>query len=103
MLITFKEQAIRKGNDAAWRYMLPFFLLVSVVLLLLFRYVGSAAAPTPLLCGDNSVAYLVKAKDSCWAIANDRSATVADLERLNRGIDCSLLRAGIEICVPATK
>jgi len=97
------EQAIRKGNDAAWRYMLPFFLLVSVALLALFRYVGSASTPTPLICGDNSIPYLVKLQDSCWAIANDRGATVADLEMLNQGIDCSLLHAGSEICVPATK
>lgn len=102
-LTAAKEQAIRKGNDAAWRYMLPFFLLVSVALLTLFRYVGSASAPTPLMCGDNSVPYSVIAGDSCWAIADSRGVTIADLEKLNVELDCTLLKAGTGICVPAPK
>ena len=93
---------MRKGNSAAWRYMLPFFLLVSVFLLALYRFLWSAA-PTPLACAKNSVLYLVKPGDSCWAIANDRGATVADLMKFNQGMDCSLLKAGTEICVPVSK
>ena len=81
--------------------MLPFFLLVSVLLLALYRFLGSAASTTmPLVCGENSARYLVKPGDSCWAIANERGATVEDLMKLNQGIDCSLLNAGREICVP---
>jgi hypothetical protein len=100
-----KEQALRKSESEAWRYMLPFFLLVVVFLLALYRFLGSAesAAPMPLVCPENSVPYLIKAGDSCWAISNDRGATVADLTRLNQGIDCSLLKAGGDICVPVGK
>jgi hypothetical protein len=75
-----------------------------VVLLALYRLLGSAAStPLPLVCPENSVRYLVRDGDSCWAIANDRGAEVADLTRLNEGMDCSLLEAGREICVPAGK
>ena len=102
-LTAIEEQAIREGDRAAWRYMLPFFLLVSVVLFALFRFLGSATAPTPLICAEHSVRYLVKSGDSCWDIANDRGTTVADLMSLNQGLDCNLLKAGSEICVPVSK
>jgi LysM repeat protein len=94
---------VRKGKSEDWRYILPFFLLVSVVLLALFRFLGSAATPTPLVCPRNSIQYLVKSGDSCWAIANDHSATVADLLTLNYGLDCRLLKAGSELCVPVSE
>lgn len=97
------EEAIRKGDREAWRYMLPFFLLVSVVLFALFRFLGSAAVPTPFICANDSVRYLVKPGDSCWDIANDRGATVADLMRLNQGMDCNLLKAGRDICAPVSE
>jgi LysM repeat protein len=87
-----KEQNIRKADNEAWRYILPFFLLVSVVLFALFRFLGSAASPTPLSCPENSVRYPVKVGDSCWAIANSHGVKVADLMRLNYGMDCSLRR-----------
>jgi len=98
-----KEQAIRKGNNEAWRYMLPFFLIVSVVLFALFRFLGYGAAPAPLVCAENSVRYLVKSGDSCWFIANEHSGKVADLIELNEGMDCSLLKAGSDICVPVSQ
>jgi LysM repeat protein len=102
-LIVVKEQAIRKADNEAWRYILPFFLLVSVALFALFRFLNSAAQPTPFACPENSVGYLVKVGDSCWAIANERGAKVVDLTRLNHGLDCSLLKAGREICVPISE
>ncbi|KAH8757046.1 LysM-domain-containing protein [Hyaloscypha finlandica] len=102
-MVEASEQAVRKGKNEDWRYILPFFLLVSVVLLALFRLLGSAAAPTPLVCPRNSIQYLVKSGDSCWAIANDHSATVADLLTLNHGLDCRLLKAGSELCVPVSE
>jgi hypothetical protein len=95
---------MRKANSEAWRYLLPFFVLVSVVLLALFRFLGSASpTPLPLVCAEKSVRHVVKSGDSCWAIANDRGATVADLTRLNQGLDCNLLKSGREICVPVGK
>jgi LysM repeat protein len=65
-------------------------MLVSVVLFALFRFLGSAAGPTPLVCPEKSVRYPVKVGDSCWAIANSHGMKVADLVRLDYGMDCSL-------------
>jgi LysM repeat protein len=84
--------------------MLPFFLLVSVTLLALYRFLGSAGTTTiPFVCAEDSVRYSVKSGDSCWAIANDHGITVADLIKLNQDVDCNLLQAGRDICVPVLK
>ncbi|KAG4424559.1 hypothetical protein IFR04_002269 [Cadophora malorum] len=96
------EQEMRRADKAAWRYMLPFFLLVMVVLFSLFKYLGFGTGflPEPLSCKEGFVSYVVKKGDSCWQIAHDRGAEVADLVRSNEGLKCDLLKAGKEICVP---
>ena len=50
-----KEQDIQKRKSEDWRYILPFFLIVSVVLLTLFRFLGSGAAPTPLVLKEDNL------------------------------------------------
>lgn len=84
--------------------MLPFFLLVTVVLLALFRFLGFGTGMfTPFGCEEGALPYSVKPGDSCWAIASDRGATVEDLQRLNEGLNCDLLKAGKKICVPVSE
>lgn len=84
--------------------MLPFFLMVLVVLLALYRFLGSTVnAHAPLLCPDHSIRYVVKPGDSCWAITNERGFIVDDLTKLNPGMDCSQLKAGAEICIPVNE
>ena len=78
--------------------MLPFFLLISVFLLLVFRflYVGS----TPLQCGDGLEMHRVSKGDTCWQIAADGGTTVEELNRVNEGLDCARLVVGKDLCVP---
>ncbi|CZS91818.1 uncharacterized protein RAG0_02359 [Rhynchosporium agropyri] len=97
-----RHQEMRDADRAAWRYMLPFFLLVLVVLLTLFRYLGfgSESLSTPLSCKEGFTGYFVKRGDSCWEIAHDRGIEVAELVRSNEGLNCDLIKTGIEICVP---
>ncbi|KAL2065731.1 hypothetical protein VTL71DRAFT_3401 [Oculimacula yallundae] len=99
------RQAMRNADQAAWRYMLPFFLLVLVVLLTLFRYLGSGSdvLTSPLSCPEGFTGYFVKRGDSCWQIAHDRGIEVSDLVKSNGGLNCDLLKVGIEICVPVGK
>lgn len=104
-LIISQEQEMRNADKAAWRYMLPFFLLVLVVLFTLFRYLGfgSEAFTSPLSCKEGFSSYLVKRGDSCWQIAHDHGMEVSDLVRSNEGLNCDLLKAGREICIPVNK
>ncbi|KAN0091693.1 carbohydrate-binding module family 50 protein [Hyaloscypha variabilis] len=97
------ERELRKSYNEAWRYILPFFLLVSVCLLGLYRFLGSASAAQSFACAESSLRYLVKEGDSCWDIAHARGAMVEDLVRLNHGMDCGLLVPGREICVPISE
>ena len=96
---------MRRADKAAWRYMLPFFLLVMVVLFSLFKYLGfgSGFLPEPLSCKEGFMSYVMNRGDSCWQIAHDRGVEVADLVKVNEGLNCDLLKAGKEICVPVGK
>jgi LysM repeat protein len=75
---------------------------VAVVLLGLYRFLATAG-PAPLVCPEGAVNYQVKSGESCWEIAKQRGVTVDNLVGLNIGLDCTLLEAGKEICVPAGK
>lgn len=101
-----QEQEMYEGNREAWRYMLPFFLIMAVFILVVYRFVSAGAPgapappPAPLECPQGAERIVVSAGESCWAIASARGKTVPDLVALNRGLDCSLLKAGAEICAP---
>ncbi|KAG4433977.1 hypothetical protein IFR05_010526 [Cadophora sp. M221] len=99
------QQEMRNADKAAWRYMLPFFLLVLVVLFTLFRYLGFGYEffPSPLSCREGFASYVVKRGDSCWQIAHDHGMEVSDLVKSNEGLNCDLLKAGREICVLVNK
>jgi hypothetical protein len=82
--------------------MLPFFLLVAVFLLGVYRFLANVG-PAPHTCPEGAVSYEVKAGDSCWEIAKLRAITVDALVGLNEGLKCDLLKAGEDICVPLGK
>ena len=95
-----QNRTFQSQNKQAWRYMLPFFLLVCVVLLLVFRLLYSGSASASIHCAENEDVYRVSKGDTCWQIATNGKMTVEELQKVNAGLDCARLGVGSELCVP---
>ncbi|KAI0931229.1 hypothetical protein AcW1_001315 [Taiwanofungus camphoratus] len=93
------------SNSSAYRMLFPFFLLIVVALLLVFRliFAPSRAAPGPpdaRLCPGTSEAYRVKAGDTCWGLSQSRNCSLDGLLLANPGLECDNLIPGQSICLP---
>jgi hypothetical protein len=87
------------NNREAWRYMFPFFLLVVLFLLVVWKLLTPSAAPT-ISCDAQTRPYEVVAGDSCWDIAQSHRMTLEELQEMNPVLKCDPLSTGIQICVP---
>lgn len=86
--------------------MAPFFLLVVLVLLVVWRFFGpsifgSGNESAAVDCAAGAREYVVRNGDTCWDIAERVSSTVDGLRDLNAGLDCDGLKPGMRMCVPA--
>jgi LysM repeat protein len=80
--------------------MLPFFLLVGVFLVFVWRITQPSKAPSPVKCEDPDTTYTIVRGDTCWTIANGFGIDVARLKGANHRLDCDQLEVGRAICVP---
>lgn len=78
--------------------MLPFFLIVVVFLLVVYRFLYSI--PAPKHCAEGLENYKISKGDTCWQIATDKQITVDELTTYNAGLDCDHLAIGSRLCVP---
>jgi len=93
----------RYATTSAYRTIFPFFLLVAVVLLLIWRlvlYPTSSSIPPPP-CPDKTMPYWVKSGDSCWEIARAHGCSLDRFKDLNPRVDCDKLMPGRRVCLPA--
>ncbi|KAK0473110.1 hypothetical protein IW261DRAFT_1553218 [Armillaria novae-zelandiae] len=72
-------------NPGAYRTLFPFFLIIAVVLLLVWRLILSP--------GSGMQAYWVQAGDSCWEIATEPWGW-------NPKVECEVLMPGTTVCLP---
>lgn len=79
---------------------MPFFLIVIVFLLLVFRLSPSVVKPRPSSCSEHSRSYTIKSGDTCWAISKDFGTTLDKLRSFNPKVDCASLKPGQQLCVP---
>jgi hypothetical protein len=80
----------------------PFFLIIIVVLLLVWRLVISPGL-TPvkyLKCPEGSARVAVAAGDTCWRIAEAHGCGLEGLRKANADLVCERLIPGDQICVP---
>lgn len=99
--MALQDAMIRHAKREDWRYMAPFFLLIVLFLLLVWRFFGpelsfSAAAP----CPEGSTVYRVQEGDTCWGIAERVGISVEELRGWNEGLECEALGVGEGMCVP---
>lgn len=88
-------------NTDAYRTLFPFFLIIAVVLLLIWRLIlhpGLGLSPT--VCPTNSTVYLVQPGDSCWEISQAHGFSFEKLTKLNEGVNCEVLMPGTTLCIP---
>lgn len=100
-----QNEAVKRGDRAAARMMMPFALLVLVVLFFVARMVlfaSGGGGAQGVSCGEGYQRIEVRQGDTCWAIAKVRGVRVDELLKVhgNEGLECERLRVGQGICVP---
>jgi len=81
----------------------PFFLIVIVVLLLVWRlivYPATSSRAPARVCPSGSTPSTVVAGDTCWGIAEVHGCALDELLGLNPLLRCDALKPGDRICVP---
>ncbi|GJE89635.1 carbohydrate-binding module family 50 protein [Phanerochaete sordida] len=99
------SRPVRGMNSQAYRTLFPFFMIVIVALLLVWRLVGphfhdDSGTPQVSFCTGNTTAYRVQAGDTCWDISQGHSFSLKRLRDANQGLDCDRLTPGEIICLP---
>ncbi|KAF8640850.1 hypothetical protein AX17_000498 [Amanita inopinata Kibby_2008] len=89
-------------NTGAYKTLFPFFLLISVVLLLIWRLVLSPglSAPAKLCPNLGTTPYLIQPGDTCWEISKAYGCSVDQLREFNPKMQCERLLPGSIVCVP---
>ncbi|KAG6897094.1 hypothetical protein C0992_004178 [Termitomyces sp. T32_za158] len=89
------------GQQAAYRTIFPFFLVIGVLLLLAWRLLISPVLSTPpSACPFNTTIYWVQPGDSCWEIGRMHGCGLEKLREINPGLDCAALMPGTTVCLP---
>ncbi|EGN93732.1 carbohydrate-binding module family 50 protein [Serpula lacrymans var. lacrymans S7.3] len=91
----------QRYNTGAYRTLFPFFLIIAVVLLLVWRlvFLPTQSAPSEP-CPDKTLPYYVKSGDTCWDISKAHKCSLDDLLNANPEVRCEKLLPGKRLCVP---
>lgn len=92
----------------SYRTLFPFFLLIAVVLLLIYRLIlspslfpsSSHSAYSAPSCPDGTSPYFIQPGDSCWEVAIRRGWNLERFKEANVDIKCDKLMPGTTVCVP---
>jgi hypothetical protein len=81
----------------------PFFLIIIVVLLLVWRLaVSPSLIPVKYAkCAEGSSRVVVVAGDTCWKIGEAHGCGLEGLRKANAKLVCERLMPGDQICVPS--
>ena len=93
----------RHSGGSPYRLLFPFFLIIIVVLLLVWRLIISPGLiPVKYAkCPEGSSRVVVVAGDTCWRIAEAHGCGLEALRTLNADLVCERLMPGDQICVPS--
>ncbi len=92
----------RHSAGSPYRMLFPFFLIIIVMLLLVWRLIISPSLiPVKYAeCPEGSSRVVVVAGDTCWRIAEAHGCGLEALRTLNADLVCERLMPGDQICVP---
>ncbi|KFA78262.1 hypothetical protein S40288_02692 [Stachybotrys chartarum IBT 40288] len=84
--------------------LLNFGLLIGVFLLGLIWYLHWTApsyTSSSRVCPESTSLYKIMHGDTCWDIGQKFDLPLDDITSLNQDLDCTKLRVGTELCLPA--
>lgn len=87
-------------RGGAYRTLFPFFLIITVVVLLIWRLAFSPTHAAPAPCPSTTIPYVIQSGDTCWEIARRHNSTLDKFRIVNPKIVCSDLHPGDRVCVP---
>ncbi|KAK7051561.1 hypothetical protein VNI00_004540 [Paramarasmius palmivorus] len=99
-LATDPNHSVSYRKDSAYRTLFPFFLLIAVVMLLLWRVLFQSSGPAPPACPKNASVYRVQPGDTCWQISKDNGIPLDRLMGMNEKVNCDKLMPGCVMCLP---
>ena len=91
-------------NMGSYRTLFPFFLIIAVVLLLIWRLIVSPGlSATTRKCPEGTSSYWAQPGDSCWEISRKNGWSLDKFEEVNPTVVCDPLMPGTSVCLPPLK
>jgi len=94
------EYGNRSHYRNPYRTLFPFFLVIAVVLLLVWRLVLLPTHKPPPPCPERTLPYRIQSGDTCWDIVNQHNSSLEKLKNANPKTNCDKLIPGERLCVP---
>ncbi|KAH6916597.1 hypothetical protein BKA70DRAFT_305852 [Coprinopsis sp. MPI-PUGE-AT-0042] len=87
--------------SSAYRPLFPFFLIIAVFLLLVWRLIlePNIVTGNPR-CPEGTAIYYIQPGDSCWDVARGHGIGLDRFKELNPKVQCEPLAPGVSVCVP---
>lgn len=87
-----------------YRSLFPFFLIIAVVLLLVWRLLVqpslSSPAVTPKRCPEGTASHWIQPGQTCWEVSHERGWSLAQFKEANPKVKCEPLLPGTSVCLP---
>ncbi|KIM35639.1 carbohydrate-binding module family 50 protein [Hebeloma cylindrosporum] len=91
-------------NVGSYRTLFPFYLIIAVILLLIWRLILSPGLSTPTKkCPEGTSSYWVQPGDNCWEVAREHGWTMDKFKEANPKVVCEPLMPGTSLCLPPSK
>jgi len=91
-------------NVGSYRTLFPFFLIIVVVLLLIWRLILSPGLSTPAKkCPEGTSSYWAQPGDSCWEVSQEHRWSMDKFKEANPKVVCDPLMPGTALCLPPSK
>jgi len=88
-------------NADSFRSLFPFFLIVTVVLLLVWRLVVSPGLSTSTkLCPQGTSSHWIRPGETCWELSREYGWTLEEFKEANPKVVCNSLMPGTSVCLP---
>jgi len=90
-----------RSSIGSVRSLFPFFLIIAVVLLLIWRLVVSPGLWTPAkVCPEGTSSHWIRPGESCWELSRQHGWSLEKFKEVNPKVVCEPLMPGTSVCLP---